>query len=124
VRVEASKGLKVGTNQPDGAAQSPPLLAPPWTGLMIDPDLGTTYTTPGGQTAQNLYTGDLRTNVGANWAKPGQVAVQQDNPFPMNITAFIPETLEGDTPEEGYAPQQLARDPRQTPRGPGLWMLS
>jgi hypothetical protein len=124
VRVDSSIGLKVGTNQPDGAAQSPPTLAPQWVGLAADPDQGSTYTNPGGIVTQNLFTGDLRTNVGANWAKPGQVAVQQDNPFPMNITAFIPEFLEGDTPEVGYSPQAPARDPRQPARGPGQWMLA
>jgi hypothetical protein len=123
VRVEASGGMSVGTNQPDGAAQVPPSLNPAWSGLQAVPNQGGSYTSPGGGTVQNLFTGDERVNVRASWEKPGQVAVQQSLPLPMQITALIPETLEGDVPEQTYGKDTQPRDPRQRSRGPGTWML-
>ena len=121
-RVEATLGVKMGSNEVDGSTVSPPVLAPVWTNLQSSPTPGTTYISPGGQTVTNLFTGDLRDNLVANWTKPGQVAVQQDLPYPMSLTAFVPETLEGDLPESGYG-QAAPRDPRNPPRGPGAWML-
>ena len=44
-----------------------------------------------------LFTGDGRINVSSDWDTPGQVAVQQNNPLPMEVTAFIPEVVIGDT---------------------------
>jgi hypothetical protein len=122
VRLDQSSGVQIGTNQPDGGAQAPRQVQMTWTGMQQVPQQGTTYVSAGAATVTNLFTGDERVNVGANWAKPGQVAVQQLQPFPMSITALIPEYLEGDTPEQTYSPQQQ-RDPRERPPGPGMWML-
>ena len=122
-RVEASAKLQSGTNQPDGSVQVPPQLAPTWSGMLAIPDQGATYTSPGGATVQNLFTGDMRINLTSDWETPGQVAVQQVNPLPMNITALIPEILEGDLPAAGYTQEAAPRDNRQPARGPGMWML-
>lgn len=126
VRTEASAMVATGTNQPDGAAQCPPLLAPLWSGMVPMVDQGPTYTAPGGGTVQTLWTGDLRVPVLSDWAKPGQIAFQQNNPLPLNIVDCVAEFLEGDIPEVSY--QQQGGDgggqqDRKTPRPPGNWML-
>lgn len=121
-RVEFSLGFKTGANETDGSTVSPPVIAPVWTNLQASPNNGGSYTSPGGATVNRLFTGDVRVNVDPNWAKPGQVAVQQDLPLPMSLTALIPELMDGDLPEAAYA-QGEKRDPRQLPRGPGMWML-
>jgi hypothetical protein len=95
-RVEASRGMKTGVNQPDGAAQSPMALQTTWNNLSILPDGGTP---PYGSTIVPLYTGDLRAPVTGGYAKPGQIAFQQDNPLPMAILAVVPEVLGADDPE-------------------------
>ncbi len=122
-RIEASAGLKAGTNQIDGSTTFPPALAVPWGPLTPIPDKGTTYTAPSGGTVTQLFTGDERVNLLASWRKPGQVALQQDNPLPMNLLALIPEGLEGDAPEAGYSPSPQAQAGPPQQRGPGLWML-
>jgi hypothetical protein len=133
-RVEASSMLEFGTNQPDGAAQVPPVLAPPWSYMFAAPDSGTPYTSPGGAQVVPPWTGDIRIPVQPAWVKPGQVAIQQVNPLPMNINAIIPEVLEGDMPEMGFGQgggeqeQQGGGGAQQqapaTPQGPGPWMLA
>ena len=126
-RVEASAGLQYGANQPDGAAQVPPQVAPTWSNMVVCPDQGATYTSPNGATVTQLWTGDLRIPISAAWDKRGQVAVQQTGPLPMQITAIMPETLDGDAPEAGYSEQpsqQKRGGEQQGAKGPGLWMLS
>jgi hypothetical protein len=44
-----------------------------------------------------LFTGDERINLPANWAKPGQVAVQQNYPLPANVLAYVIEAVIGDS---------------------------
>lgn len=131
VRVAASAPFQVGTNQPDGAAQNPPQLGPTWTMAQFNPlnatggqTPPTTYTSPGGQTVTQLWTGDLRgISGGAEWNSKGQVAVQQPLPMALEILAVMPESLEGDVPEETYRPQQGQGGAPQGPRPPGPWML-
>lgn len=106
VRVEASRGIKAGTNQPDGSTLSPMRLAPPWTNLAVVPDLGEP---PYGSTIVPLYTGDVRVPVGGGIGKPGQVALQQDNPLPLQVLALIPEFLAGDDIEERAEPSAPQR---------------
>ena len=113
IRVAASaNGFQYGTNQPDGAAQNPPVLGPTWgsapnglttaqfaqmTGGQTPP---TPYTSPGGGAVTPLWTGDIRLNGnGADWVSKGQVAVQQSLPVALEVTAIEPEWLAGDTPE-------------------------
>lgn len=100
VRIEASRGLKVGANQRDGSTQSPMRIAPTWNNLVAVPDDGQNFPpAPYNSLATPLRTGDVRVPVGGGFAVPGQVCVQQDNPLPMQILAFIPEVLSGDTPQ-------------------------
>jgi hypothetical protein len=71
-----------------------------------------------------LWTGDIRIPVLPDWAKPGQIAFQQNNPLPMKIVDVVPEFMEGDIPEVTYAPEQgNGSQGRQPARGPGPWML-
>ena len=118
VRVDSSSAFQAGTCQPDGSVQSPIRVAPPWTGLQaVDtnrPNLaqiayGTAQITGSNVTRPvPLFTGDVRVEFNTLYAKPGQVAVQQSTPRPLNVLAFIRESTVGDTPEQ---------DPRQQPKG-------
>lgn len=135
IRVAGSgTGFQTGTNQPDGAAQNPPNIGSIWTNLAAadttQPTGGQfpapTYVSPvGHQLVTQLWTGDLRiVGAGAAWNSKGQVAVQQLLPLALEVIAVIPESLEGDTPEIGYAPQQQGQQGgRQPARGPGKWQL-
>jgi hypothetical protein len=106
-RVEASSGMVIGSNQVDGSTLNPPQLAPIWTDLDDVPNAGTpTYNT----FVNPLYTGDIRIPVSGGFSRPGQVAMQQDLPLPMNILAFIPEVDGGDLPQ----PPGPAARPQQT----------
>lgn len=115
-RFEASSPSQVGTNQPDTSAISPPGLFDVWPNLPqasaanVQPMPTAAYTTPGGAMAQPLFTGDQRVLVTSVWAKPGQAAVQQTLPMPLNLLALIPEVLPGDEPEDKIQPR-----PRQPP---------
>lgn len=92
VRVEESRGIEVGTNQPDASLQQNDVNIP-WKGMTeIKERSNAIYA----GTAIPLFTGDEIVNVNGSWKKPGQVAVQQRNPLPANILAFIPETVIGD----------------------------
>jgi hypothetical protein len=131
-RFDASAMIQFGSNQPDGAAQVPAVIAPAWTGMVAAADPGTPYTSPGGASVVPLSTGDIRIPIGADWNKRGQVAFQQVNALPMNLTAVMPEYLEGDTPEAAYgaapggqggAPERM-RAPTAAQQGPQAWMLS
>lgn len=102
IRVDASYGFQVGANQPDGSVQSPPTGIASWSNLATPPLQGAafrTFPTPSGQTGILPFTGDVRVPVASSWQKQGQVAVQQNLPLPLNITAIVAEYLPGDTPE-------------------------
>lgn len=99
-RLEASRAVKMGSNQPDGAAQNPPQLAPLWQNLDNVPDTAQGLpTVPYNALAIPLRTGDIRIPVQGGFTKGGQVALQQDNPLPMQVSALIPEFMPGDTPQ-------------------------
>jgi len=103
-RVESSWGFTMGSNQVDGSTLSPPQLAPTWFGMQAP-----TYvysSPPYGQTTPPLYTGDVRMPIQADWETPGQVALQQTLPLPLNLLAIVPEIWEADTPEENARPRQ------------------
>lgn len=93
VRVQNSRGLYVGINQPDASTQ-PNGVAPAWSGMYQIKQRNVTQFP--GQAIQ-LYTGDLRELVSSTWAKPGQVAVQITDPLPGNILALVPEWNVGDS---------------------------
>lgn len=112
-RLEASRGVKMGTNQPDGSTQSPILIAPPWNvgpgGLTNVPDDGPNFPLkPYNAIATPLRTGDIRIPVGGGIASNKQIALQQDNPLPMSILALVPELLPGDTPQLNAPKKQQA----------------
>ena len=125
VRIEESAGVYVGTNQPDGGAQVPQALAPAWSQMApVGPTQPTTYQTAAGQTVTKLFTGDIRIPVTADWATPGQVAIQGTPGLPLNVLAVIPEILEGDTADSGYSREPPNRgDPGVAQGRPGAWML-
>lgn len=93
VRVQATRGISVGTNQPDASTQ-PNGQAPAWTNMYEMKQRNATQS-PGAPIP--LYTGDLRELVGGDWAKPGQIAIQTNYPIGCNILALVPEWNIGDT---------------------------
>jgi hypothetical protein len=104
VRMENSRGIKVGADQPDGSALSPIRVAPPWNNLSVVPDMAQM---PYNALCQPLYTGDSDANpVKGGYQKPAQICVQQDNPLPMQILAFLPTIAGGDVAEPGPASRQ------------------
>lgn len=111
VRCEKSALSQVGANQADASAL-PTALFETWPNLAngvaanVAPSPSAAYMTPGGAVAQPLFTGDQRVVIPSAWQKPGQVAVQQTLPLPLNITALVPELLPGDTPEVELSPRQ------------------
>lgn len=93
VRVRESRGLKVGSNQVDASTQ--PLGATvPWENLVEIKERGNAVHAG---SPIPLFTGDERINIPGTWRKGGQIAIQQDNPLPANVLAFIPELVVGDT---------------------------
>lgn len=108
-RIEASRGIKAGSNQPDGSVLSPPQLAPAWGLANIMEPVPDNGVMPYNGLAQPLFTGDVRIPVLGGWDTKGQVAVQQDNPLPMNILSFIPDGWSGDDPEIKASPRQQQR---------------
>lgn len=105
VRMEASRGIKVGANQVDGSTTSPPSLAPTWEDLVLLPE---NAERPYNAIAQPLFTGDARQALDDTTSTRGQVAVQQDFPLPMAVLALIPEIYSGDTPQQSW-PQPPAQ---------------
>jgi hypothetical protein len=96
VRVDACGPFNAGGNQVDGSTVSPPKLAPTWSNLTPVP---LSSVAPFGSTVKPLYTGDIRVPISGGWDTKGQVAVQQAQPFHLNVLAFIPEMLPGDYPD-------------------------
>jgi hypothetical protein len=85
LRVDATRGLQVGANQPDQSAQ-PSSASPPWTDMNEVKER--TMFVPAG-TAIPLYTGDYYKTVTSDWDLRGQVAIQQVYPLPANILSVI-----------------------------------
>jgi len=96
VRLEASSGGTIGCNQPDGYTLNPYQIAPAWSNMVAIPNASTP---PYGSNIYPLYTGDIRIPISGGFARPGQIAVQQLQPLPMNILALIPEIDNGDLPQ-------------------------
>lgn len=101
-RLEASRDIMAGSNQPDGSTQSPVQIAPAWSNLTALPNKGVA---PYNSNTVPLYTGDVRVPLSGGFATPGQVAFQQSLPVPMNILSIAVEALVGDDPE-AQAPQR------------------
>ena len=100
-RVQATRGIQVGANQPVAAAL-PYQQEIPWSGMRPVPDQASIGLS---QNAIPLFTGDYpRISVGGgpqNWngfeAAPGMAAVQQLNPLPLNLLALMPDLIGGET---------------------------
>ena len=93
VRINASRGIEVGTNQTDQSTE-PSSANPPW--VSMTPVKERSGLTPAGDPLP-LYTGDYVINVNSNWSEYGQVAIQQTNPVPADILAVISTYTMGDT---------------------------
>ena len=93
-RVQNTRGIFIGTNQPDASTQ-PNGNTPAWKNLVEMKQRNATQV-PG--TAIPLVTGDLRELVPGDWSKPAQIAIQVTDPLPSNILALIPEWNIGDSP--------------------------
>lgn len=105
-RVEASKLVEAGSNQTDGSTLSPAQVEVPWNGMEGIPDKGIPAYN---ESVSPLWTADSRLPIVGGFATPGQVAMQQTNPLPLNVTALIPEYETGDLPEQKYTPPQGGR---------------
>jgi len=92
IRVEATRGIQVGADQPDASSYQNNATIP-WTNMNeIKERTGWTFA----GTAVPLYTGDYFKNIQTGWKVNGQVAVQQVYPLPANILAIIFYCVVGD----------------------------
>jgi hypothetical protein len=101
VRVENSLGFTVGSNQPDGSTFAPQQIAPTWQDMQpVEKATASFNRAPYGSDVEPLFTGDSKfIPVISGFGVPGQVAVEQASPFPLNVLAFIPSIWPGDTPQ-------------------------
>jgi hypothetical protein len=96
-RVESSGPFTIGSNQPDGSTLSPIQIAPRWRNMAAAP---TPAAAPYNSPTVPLFTGDIRIPVQGGYQKPGQVAVEQPYPYPLQVLAFVPQVLLGDNPSQ------------------------
>lgn len=93
-RMEATRGISVGTNQVDASTQ--PNQAPaPWTNMK---EIKQRNINVNANVPIPLFTGDLPIRLPATWRRGGQVAIQQNYPLPANILAIMPDYQIGDSP--------------------------
>lgn len=93
VRVEQTRGISIGSNQPD-AANQPNQANIPWAGLISVKERNALVTAG---SALPLLTGDtLPILIPGSWDERKQVAIQQVNPLPASILALIPRMNVGD----------------------------
>jgi hypothetical protein len=113
VRVEASAGMEIGSSQPDGSLFTPMRINQQWSQMtpvdIRDPRARKPYLS----NTPPLYTGDTRCTVYGGYQTPGQVAIQQPYPLPMQVLAFIPEILVGDNSETQAQQKQRRGGPPQ-----------
>lgn len=102
-RVQASGDFTIGSNQPDGSVQSPIQIAPTWQNMTEAPNPAVN---PYNSVTKPLFTGDIRIPVGGGFGKPGQIAIEQPNPYPIQVLALVPEVLTGDTPSQKWPEKQ------------------
>lgn len=85
LRVCNTRGLELGADQPDQAAQ-PDNQNVPWTNMVeIKERNNSVYA----GSAIPLYTGDYFQNISSGWSMKGQVAIQQNYPLPAEILSVI-----------------------------------
>lgn len=93
VRVHDSRGLQVGTNQPDASTQ-PNDATVPWANMK---EIKERNALIHAGSAIPLFTGDEYINVPGDWDTKGQVAVQQTYPLPANVLCLVIQYSVGDT---------------------------
>lgn len=101
IRLEKSRGVQVGANQPVAAALDFQQEVP-WSNLVDLPEVPVAGIPAA---ALPLFSGDKFQPISDDWANwdgwqasPGMVAAQQSLPLPMNICALVPTFEVGDTP--------------------------
>jgi hypothetical protein len=92
IRFAQSRGAAVGTNQID-ASTLPGIPPVQWRNMKGIKGRGALINAG---RAIPLYTGDYLVTLPGEYTKPGQVAVEQPYPLPLNIIAVIPELNVGD----------------------------
>lgn len=93
VRMQNSRGIIAGSNQPDGSTLSPTQIAPEWKDMTEVPDVGPNFQRkPYNATAVPLVTGDIRVVIQGGFDMKGQVALQQNYPLPMEILSVVVES--------------------------------
>jgi hypothetical protein len=99
-RLEKSRGVQVGVDQPVASALDFQEEIT-WTNLQDLPDFAN-LNVPG--SALPLFTGDKKAPLMGSWENydgyqpsPAFVAVQQTNPLPVNVLALVPDLEFGDT---------------------------
>lgn len=97
-RLYQSGQAEMGSNQIDGSTLSPIQVDVAWSNLATMPNRAKK---PYNALSQPLFTGDVRIPLEGGYGVPGQVAIQQNDPLPLNILAFVPEVDLGDLPEAG-----------------------
>lgn len=100
MRLEGSRGVKVGVSQPiasaaENQAETAWGQGDQFVGKMIE------YAPVQNQLSSGAYlpllTGDLNVNTDADFEVLGMVAFQQDYPLPMNVLMYVSEFVAGDT---------------------------
>lgn len=97
VRCETTRGIQVGTNQPDASTQ-PNYANVPWTDMKEVKERNSLVTSG---SSIPLFTGDFYINVPANWDEHGQLAIQQIYPLPANVLGFVTNYKIGDSSDRG-----------------------
>jgi hypothetical protein len=85
VRVENTRGISCGTNQPDQAT-TPGVGTPVWTN-MIELKMRNSIIFAGQPIP--LESDDFYLPVNGGWNEHGQVCIQQSYPLPANISALV-----------------------------------
>lgn len=85
VRVEKTRGISVGTNQPDQAT-TPGAGTPVWTNMI---ELKMRNSTIFAGQPIPLESDDFYLPVSGGWNEHGQVAIEQSYPLPANISCFV-----------------------------------
>lgn len=93
VRVQGTRGIFAGADQPDASTQ-PGGENVPWANMTPIKDRPADL--PGGD-AIPPFTGDEYLSIISNWNTKGQIAIQQPDPLPANILAIVSYYATGDT---------------------------
>lgn len=92
LRLESSRGMVLGTNQPDQSTQ-PNFAIIPWTNMKEIKERNALVTAGSNMP---LYTGDYYVLLPGDWNEKGQVALQQSNPLPCTALAIVANYTMGD----------------------------